>query len=162
VIDRDGYRSNVGIILSNDQGKLFWARRVGQDAWQFPQGGIERNESPKQALFRELWEEVGLGMEHVEVLGSTSGWLRYKLPLHLLRYDVEPTCIGQKQVWFLLRLSGGEDRVKLDSTARPEFDGWRWVDYWFPLQEVISFKRQVYERALQELAPYLVPNLEKL
>lgn len=161
MIDRDGYRPNVGIILSSGQGKLFWARRVGQDAWQFPQGGIKQNESPKQALFRELWEEVGLAEDHVEILGSTQGWLRYELPSNYLRHNVEPTCIGQKQVWFLLRLLASEQNVKLDAAENPEFDGWRWVDYWFPLEEVVSFKRKVYECALNELAPYLTHKKKK-
>ena len=80
MIDRQGYRPNVGIILCNDAGKVFWARRSGEDSWQFPQGGIRRNETPEQALYRELAEEVGLGPEHVEVIGRTARWLRYRIP----------------------------------------------------------------------------------
>lgn len=155
MIDADGYRPNVGIILSNPQGQLFWARRIGQDAWQFPQGGIKPHETPEQALFRELWEEIGLTSEHVQVLGSTRGWLRYKLPKWLMRRNEQPLCIGQKQIWYLLQLAGSENNVKLDHAEKPEFDGWRWVDYWYPLQQVVSFKRDVYERALHELAPLL-------
>ena len=155
MIDSDGYRPNVGIILCNGDGRLFWARRIGQDAWQFPQGGIKIHETPEQALFRELREEIGLREKHVEILGSTQGWLRYKLPRALQRRHEQPVCVGQKQVWFLLRLIGSEDKVKLDIAEKPEFDGWRWVDYWHPLQEVVSFKRTVYERALHELAPLM-------
>src|SRR5690606_15101261 len=83
VIDSDGFRPNVGIILTNGLGQVLWARRIGQEAWQFPQGGIQRNESPEQALFRELHEEVGLMPEDVEILACTRGWLRYRLPQRL-------------------------------------------------------------------------------
>jgi len=134
---------------------LLWARRIGQNAWQFPQGGIHAEETPKQALYRELWEEIGLQPELVSVLGKTQGWLRYKLPKALMRAEEKPLCIGQKQIWFLLRFAGREDDVKLDCADKPEFDGWRWVDYWYPLKEVVAFKREVYLQALKEFAPLL-------
>lgn len=155
VIDSEGFRPNVGIILFNADRRLFWAKRIGQRSWQFPQGGIRRDESPEQAMFRELAEEVGLRPEHVQVLGCTKGWLRYRLPKRLIRHSGKPTCIGQKQVWFLLRMLGSEDEVRLDLSERPEFDHWEWVDYWYPLRAVVSFKRHVYWRALHELAPLL-------
>ncbi len=157
MIDSEGYRPNVGIILCNADGRLFWAKRIGQHSWQFPQGGIRRDESPEQAMFRELAEEVGLRPEHVQVIGCTRGWLRYRLPKRLIRWGNQPTCIGQKQVWFLLRMLGGEDAVCLDSSEHPEFDHWQWVDYWYPLRAVVPFKRHVYWRALCELAPLLLP-----
>ncbi len=155
MIDSEGYRPNVGIILCNEQGRLFWAKRIGQRSWQFPQGGIQRDESPEEAMFRELAEEVGLRPEHVQVIGCTKGWLRYRLPKRLVRQGNKPTCIGQKQVWFLLRMLGDEEAVRLDLSERPEFDHWQWVDYWYPLRAVVSFKRHVYWRALRELAPLL-------
>lgn len=155
MIDSDGYRPNVGIVLVNGQGKLFWARRIGQDAWQFPQGGIRSDETPEEAMFRELTEEVGLSSEHVEVMGATRGWLRYRLPKRLIRRNSKPVCIGQKQVWFMLRLLADESEVKLDLTNHPEFDHWRWVDYWRPVKDVVHFKRNVYQRALKELAPLI-------
>ena len=157
MIDSEGYRPNVGIILCNADGRLFWAKRIGQHSWQFPQGGIRRDESPEQAMFRELAEEIGLRPEHVEVIGCTKGWLRYRLPKRLIRRGNQPICIGQKQVWFLLRMLGGEEAVCLDSSERPEFDHWQWVDYWYPLRAVVPFKRHVYWRALCELAPLLFP-----
>lgn len=156
MIDSDGFRPNVGIILSNSNGELLWARRIGQDAWQFPQGGIRSYETPEQAMYRELGEEVGLRRNDVDVLASTQGWLRYRLPHRYIRHNCRPVCIGQKQVWFLLRLLGPEHRVRLDLNEKPEFDLWRWVDYWVPLREVVSFKRRVYECALREFAPLVL------
>lgn len=158
VIDSDGYRPNVGIILSNPQGQVFWARRVGQEAWQFPQGGIRHHETPDQAMYRELFEETGLRPEHVQLLGQTQRWLRYRLPKHMVRKNTRPVCIGQKQIWFVLRLTGSEADVNLGTMEKPEFDSWRWVDYWKPVDEVVFFKRQVYEKALRELEPVLFGN----
>jgi putative (di)nucleoside polyphosphate hydrolase len=155
VIDSDGYRPNVGIILTNSDGQLLWARRIRQDAWQFPQGGIRARETPRQAMYRELGEEIGLQPKHVNVLGATRGWLRYRLPERFIRRHQKPICVGQKQVWFMLRLVSQERYVRLDLSDKPEFDNWRWVDYWHPLDEVVSFKRTVYRKALNELAPLI-------
>lgn len=155
MIDLDGYRPNVGIILCNDRGRLLWARRIGQDAWQFPQGGIRVDETPREALFRELNEELGLRPEHVEVIGNTRGWLRYRLPRRYVRQNDKPVCIGQKQIWYLLRLLADDGDVCLSVSPRPEFDHWRWVSYWYPVRNVVPFKRRVYARALRELAPLL-------
>jgi putative (di)nucleoside polyphosphate hydrolase len=101
-------------------------------------------------MYRELDEETGLGPDHVDVLGSTRGWLRYRLPSHAMRQG--GPCIGQKQVWFLLRFNGEDADVRLDRQPRPEFDQWRWVDFWYPLEHVVRFKRGVYVRALGYLA----------
>ena len=158
VIDAEGFRANVGIILCHADGRLFWARRVGRAGWQFPQGGLQPEETPEQALYRELEEEVGLVPEQVELLASTRDWLRYRLPPRYLRHDSQPLCIGQKQRWFLLRVKDEPPAVRFDRGPEPEFDDWRWVDYWHPLNEVIFFKRAVYREALMELAPVLFPG----
>ena len=160
MIDRDGFRPNVGIILSNGRGRVLWARRIGQDSWQFPQGGIQSDENPEQAMYRELNEEVGLFPGDVEIIGSTRGWLRYRLPKRFVRRHRRPVCIGQKQVWFMLRLIAPEGQVCLDHNDKPEFDQWRWVDYWQPLKEVVPFKRRVYSCALRELAPLVLSKEE--
>ncbi|MEJ2059135.1 MAG: RNA pyrophosphohydrolase [Gammaproteobacteria bacterium] len=161
MIDSEGFRANVGIILCNRDGSLFWGKRTGQDAWQFPQGGIKSSETPRDALFRELQEETGLLPEHVEVIGWTRRWLRYRLPRHLIRRNSWPRCIGQKQRWYLLRLIGDEACVQLDASEHPEFDSWCWIDYWRPAREVVFFKRKVYQRALSELEPCLHKILEE-
>lgn len=158
MIDADGFRPNVGIILANTRGQVLWARRTGHEAWQFPQGGISDNESPEEAMFRELWEEVGLEQPDVRIIAQTRGWLRYRLPRRFVRQDNNPVCIGQKQKWFLLQMLSDDDRVALDCTHPPEFDGWRWVSYWYPLNQVVAFKRDVYRKALTELAPRLPPG----
>ncbi len=153
MVDADGFRPNVGIILADQDGRLLWTRRLGgQDAWQFPQGGIDSHECADEALYRELNEEVGLGSAHVKVLGVTKGWLRYRLPKKLIRRK-EPQCIGQKQKWYLLELIANESEIDLNATPKPEFDTWDWVTYWYPLSKVVAFKREVYRKALKELRP---------
>ncbi|MDX1318807.1 MAG: RNA pyrophosphohydrolase [Oceanospirillum sp.] len=161
MIDADGYRPNVGIILTNQYGQLLWARRVGQDAWQFPQGGIKEHETPEEALYRELKEEIGLEADDVHILGRTRGWLRYRLPRKMIRRHSKPLCVGQKQKWYLLQLRCGENSICVDHTPSPEFDRWRWVSYWYPLGQVVSFKREVYRRALKELSHRYNRNLFK-
>lgn len=151
MIDEDGYRPNVGIIIVNKEGQLFWGKRIQQDAWQFPQGGIRESETPQQAVFRELKEEVGLSPSDVRVLGRTEGWLSYDLPKHLIRHYSQPVCIGQKQIWFMLGLESDVDQIDLTHHDTPEFEDWTWVDYWKPVQEVVSFKQAVYHQALTEL-----------
>jgi putative (di)nucleoside polyphosphate hydrolase len=156
MIDSKGYRPNVGIILCNDEGRVFWAKRKGVNSWQFPQGGIDCNEDPETAMYRELWEETGLEAKHVEVLGRTRYWLRYKLPERYIRRNSSPLCIGQKQIWFILRLVTSETNVRFDCGDKPEFDGWRWVEYWHPLTDVVHFKRKVYQKAMAELGSILI------
>lgn len=151
VIDRAGYRLNVGIILVNDSGRVFWGRRHGHDAWQFPQGGLAAGETALEAMYRELCEEIGLERDDVEVLGATKRWLKYRLPKQYLRHGSEPLVIGQKQKWFLLKLVISEQKVRLDLSESPEFDSWRWIDYHEPPEQVIFFKRQVYSQAMKEL-----------
>lgn len=158
MIDAQGYRANVGIVLCNSAGQLLWCKRCGQDAWQFPQGGITATETLEDALYRELQEETGLSATDVEIVARSKNWLKYRLPPHLIRKRSFPRCIGQKQRWFLLRMLGDESSIDLEHSDTPEFDGWTWVDYWKPVNDVVFFKRNVYRRALNEFAPALNIN----
>ena len=161
MIDPDGFRPNVGIVLMRDDARVFWARRVHHDGWQFPQGGMNTDETPEEAMYRELQEETGLLPGHVDLLGSTPGWLRYRLPRRYVRRNSRPTCLGQKQVWFLLRLTVDETAFDLRAADKPEFDTWCWVDFWYPASHVVSFKRSVYRRALEHLAPLAEQRLSR-
>lgn len=152
MIDQDGFRHGIGIILVNAKRQIFLAKRIGKAAWQFPQGGIQENETPEQAMFRELEEEIGLKQDDVKLLGTTRRWLRYRLPSRLIRHYSQPLCIGQKQKWFLLQLKVDDTRINLTATDSPEFDSWAWVSYWYPLTQVVSFKRRVYNLAMKEFA----------
>ena len=164
MLDREGYRPNVGIVLLNSRNEVFWGKRVGQHSWQFPQGGIAHGESPEQAMYRELHEEVGLLPEHVQIIGRTRDWLRYDVPEEYLRRQ-HATRVhraayrGQKQIWFLLRFIGLDSDIQLRATEHPEFDAWRWVPFWIQLDAVIGFKREVYQLALSELARYLAKGV---
>ena len=147
-------------MLANPAGQVLWARRVGgRDAWQFPQGGINAGETPEQALYRELHEEVGLGAESVRVRGQTADWLYYDLPEHMRRNNSTPGFVGQKQKWFLLEMLCDEGAVDVEKSPKPEFDQWCWVSYYYPISQIIDFKRDVYRQALLQLAPHLpVPS----
>jgi len=153
MIDPDGYRPNVAIVLMNRDHRVFWAQRSNSDGWQFPQGGMRSDETPEEAMYRELEEETGLSADLVELLGATPGWLRYRLPRRYQRHYSKPLCIGQKQVWFLLRFLGDDSAFTFDRMEEPEFTSFKWVDFWYPVDNVITFKRHVYYQALSLLEP---------
>jgi putative (di)nucleoside polyphosphate hydrolase len=153
MLDRDGYRPNVAIVVANSKDRVFWGKRIREHSWQFPQGGINVGEAPEEAMYRELKEEVGLDPAHVKILGRTRDWLRYEVPQHWIKREWRGSYRGQKQIWYLLRLTGRDSDVSLRATDHPEFDAWRWHDYWIPLENVIDFKREVYRRALSASPP---------
>ena len=155
MIDIDGYRPNVGIIIINDEKKVLLAKRLNENAWQFPQGGINDKESTEDAMYRELKEEVGLSHDHILVIEKTKGWLRYDVPKNWIRNNSQQKYRGQKQVWFLLKFVGEDTDIFLRNTTKPEFDNWKWVSYWTPLKEVIDFKKSVYKKALSELQEHI-------
>ena len=155
MIDIDGYRPNVGIIIINDEKKVLLAKRLNENAWQFPQGGINDKESTEDAMYRELKEEVGLSHNHILVIEKTKGWLRYDVPKNWIRNNSQQKYRGQKQVWFLLKFVGEDTDIFLRNTTKPEFDNWKWVSYWTPLKEVIDFKKSVYKKALSELEEHI-------
>ena len=155
MLDRDGYRPNVAIVIVNGKNQVFWGKRIREHAWQFPQGGINSGETPELAMYRELREEVGLRSQHVKILGRTRDWLRYDVPQHWIKREWRGSYRGQKQIWYLLRLTGRDNDFSLRASEHPEFDAWRWHEYWVPLETVIDFKREVYRRALLELERYV-------
>ncbi|MGB7184653.1 MAG: RNA pyrophosphohydrolase [Burkholderiaceae bacterium] len=161
MLDREGFRPNVGIILTNQQNEVFWGKRIREHAWQFPQGGIDPGESPEQAMYRELEEETGLLAHHVEIIGRTRDWLRYEVPERWVRREWRGHYRGQKQIWYLLRLTGRDSDIDLRASGHPEFDAWRWSEFWIPLDSVIEFKRDVYKKALSELAVVLFPGVDQ-
>lgn len=160
MLDQRGYRPNVGIIIVNRENKVFWGKRIKQYAWQFPQGGINQGEMPGTAMYRELMEEVGLSPIHVEIIGKTQDWLYYDVPSKWLKKDSDKLYRGQKQIWYLLKFIGFDSDISLRATKKPEFDGWRWIDYWKPVQEIVDFKRDIYQTILTEFAPLL--GIEKI
>jgi putative (di)nucleoside polyphosphate hydrolase len=158
VIDSDGFRANVGIVLLNGASEVFLGRRTGGRGWQFPQGGVRHGETLEEAVYRELHEEIGLFQADVELVAQSRRWLRYRLPSRYVRRNQQPVCIGQKQRWFLLRLAQTAATFDFGRTSEPEFDQWRWAPWWEPVREVIYFKRPVYIKALTELAGTVFPQ----
>ena len=156
MLDKKGFRLNVGIVLINKAGKLFWGKRIkNNNAWQFPQGGVQDYETLEETMYRELAEEVGLMKTDVEIISITKRWLYYRLPAHLRRKFQKPICIGQKQKWFLLRIISPDNKICLNLSKQPEFSDWRWVDYSQPLNQVIYFKKNIYRKVLAEFKPLI-------
>jgi len=158
VIDSRGFRSNVGLIIVNNALQVLWAKcsnkYANHEIWQFPQGGISPYEDLEAAMYRELYEEVGLGPHQVKILDRTHYWLNYRLPERLVRRDNHPVCVGQKQKWFLLKLCADDSAINLNpnNNDSPELESWQWVSYWYPISKVVFFKREVYRQALKDLA----------
>lgn len=154
-IASDGYRLNVGMVISNQQGQLFWGCRADcDDTWQFPQGGIHEGEDVLAAMYRELEEEVGLLPQHVTVIASTREWLIYDFPPSIQK-QLNPAVRGQRQRWFLLRLDAADTCINVTKSGAAEFSQWRWVSYWQPLEEIVFFKRDVYQALLKEFAKFI-------
>jgi len=151
MIDEDGYRPNVASVIINKDNKILWAKRVDEDNWQFPQGGIQKGETPEQAMYREVYEEVGLKKNSFEILGRSADWLKYDVPEKFVKTYWQGRYKGQKQIWFLLKFIGSDDLINLNLHESPEFDDWKWENFWHPLQDVVDFKKEVYSAALNEL-----------
>ena len=153
MIDLDGYRQNVGIILLNKDKQVFWGRRKGEDSWQFPQGGIYDSEEADAAMLRELNEELGLLPQHIRVIAKTREWLYYDVP-GTYRRTSRAVYRGQKQIWYLLQFLGHDYHINVKYHQEQEFDAWRWIDYWQAISDVVKFKQEVYDKALHELFEY--------
>lgn len=155
-LDEDGYRPNVGMVIFNSKSQVLWARRVRQNTWQFPQGGVNDNETEEEAMYRELYEELGLSQNDVYIAQTSRRYLRYRVPKRMLDDYKDRNYQGQKQKWFLLGLTGDDclERVlKFNNGKHPEFDRCSWVSYWYPLRHVVAFKQEVYRKTLVEFAP---------
>lgn len=157
MIDADGYRANVGIVIINAAHQVLLAQRIGSaHAWQFPQGGVDPEESPREAMYRELQEELGLQASDVTYLTETPNWLTYEIPVPYRRQGEQPVCVGQRQKWFLLALTAQEHCINLDAPGGvPEFSDWAWRDFFSPIDEVIYFKQAVYRQMLDFFWAYL-------
>ena len=145
------YRSNVGIMLINDDGHVFVGQRLdnNQNAWQMPQGGIDGDEDPQSAAYRELLEETGIKQENVKFLATSSKWLLYDLPEDLIPKLWDGKYRGQKQKWFLFKFLGTNRDINI-STEHPEFSSWKWIPKENLLEEIVPFKKSVYESVLRE------------
>jgi len=145
------YRSNVGIMLINDDGHVFVGQRIdnNQSAWQMPQGGIDGAEDPKTAAYRELLEETGVTHESVKFLASSSKWLSYDLPEDLITKFWDGKYRGQKQKWFLFKFLGSDEDINI-ATENPEFSKWKWIPKENLLEEIVPFKKSVYKIVLKE------------
>ena len=159
IIDAQGYRLNVGIILRNRDGHLLLTRRSEKHSWQFPQGGMETKETTEQSMYRELAEELGLTEDKVEIITKSNHWYSYRLPPRYIRRNQYPRCVGQKQKWFLLNFLGSNEDICLDADPNPEFSEWAWFNPLDPLHTlVIFFKRDVYQAVLREFMPFTMGN----
>lgn len=153
------YRPAIGIVVVNARDQVLIGRRNDMvDQWQFPQGGIDPDESPSGAALRELTEETGICQGSVEILGFTQQYIKYDYPSSVIQeLNVKKTWryAGQQLQFFLLRYHGSDESIDVQNVPNPEFDAWKWVDYWEPLRLIVEFKHDLYHRALTELAPYL-------
>jgi len=155
-IDRLPYRQNVGVMLANPHGLVFVGQRIdnNQSAWQMPQGGIDKGESPRDAALRELFEETGVAPAHVTVEAETKGWLHYDLPIDLVPKIWKGRYRGQEQKWFLMRFHGADSDVNI-ATEHPEFSSWRWLTTEELIANIVPFKREVYKKVLAEFGTLL-------
>ena len=149
------YRPCVGVMLINPEKHIFVGERIDTpDAWQMPQGGIDEGEDPLEAALRELVEETGIPSTSVEVVDRTSDWLTYDLPPQLLGKVWKGKFRGQKQLWYLLRLNGEESLIDLQ-TEHPEFARWKWSDKVSLVEEIVPFKKEIYEKVVSSFEQHL-------
>ena len=151
--EESNYRLNVGLIIVNTYGKVLICKRKNSNQWQFPQGGIDKGESPIEAAKREIFEEVGIKPSKIKILGKIKDWVKYEIPKELAKKSFKKKGIlGQKQKWFIFKIKS-EACITFVNDPDNEFDDFAWVSYWRPIALIISFKKEVYRNVLAELLP---------
>ena len=150
------YRPNAAIIIFNKEGKLLWCKRKTGDGWQFPQGGIDKGESPLDAIYRETYEEVGLSRNKINIIKENEKWINYDVPQDKIpRYFSfkNRKFKGQSQKWFLAEFVGENRDINLNLHDQIEFTEWTWSSYWHPVAKGVEFKRKAYREVLTDLLP---------
>jgi len=151
--EESNYRLNVGLIIVNNYGKVLICKRKNSNQWQFPQGGIDKGESPIEAAKREIFEEVGIKPSKIKVLGKIKDWVKYEIPKELSKKSFKKKgIVGQKQKWFIFKIKS-EACISFVNDPDNEFDDFAWVSYWRPIALIVSFKKEVYRNVLAELLP---------
>ena len=154
LLQQKKYRPNVAVIIVNQSGKVLWCRRKQHDGWQFPQGGIDKGETPVEAVLRETKAEGGLDENDIEIVYESQQWFKYQVPKEKRkRYFKKDIFKGQKQKWFLAKLLSDDSKINLRANMPVEFDEWVWANYWYPLHSVIAFKKEIYKKALLTILP---------
>ena len=150
------YRPCVGVMIMNPQGLVFVGQRKDRyrEAWQMPQGGVDKGEAPRDAALREMWEETGITSDLVEVIAETDDWLPYELPHELVPQLWKGKYRGQEQKWFLMRFVGRDDQVNIE-TDHQEFSAWKWQDPAQLIENIVPFKRDVYAAVLDAFKEHL-------
>ena len=160
----ENYRPNVAIIILNKEGQILWCKRKDGNGWQFPQGGLDKGESPLEAVYRETQEEVGLERNDLRIIKETKEWFNYKVPEERLpkyfRFE-NSKFIGQTQKWFLAEILCEDSRINLNASSPIEFVDWTWSSYWHPLNGGVDFKKATYRKVLNNFLPdynYFIKN----
>tara|TARA_Y100000590_G_scaffold139674_1_gene160021 strand:- start:38399 stop:38884 length:486 start_codon:yes stop_codon:yes gene_type:complete len=148
-LSQEEYRPCVAAIILGPSNKVLWCQRVDHSGWQFPQGGIDEGETPREAILREIWEEVGLNEKDVEIICESKGWFKYDVPKDRRpKYFRKNVYKGQRQKWFLLKLISEDKKINLRASVPIEFDKWIWSSYWYPLRTIVPFKKELYKQVL--------------